>query len=119
MSTKKLKQIEAQIRSIKKQLQKIGEMRPGSLTLQYKKPKEQKGAYYQLSYTQKMKSRTEYVRRGLVVEIRNQIAIYKRFKKLVERWLELSIEHSRLKMNMAKKTIKTKRKDDEPKRSPK
>jgi len=73
MSARKIKQIEARIRNIKRQLQKIGEMRPGSLTRQYKKPKERKGAYYQLSYTQKMKSRTEYVRRDLVGEIRQQI----------------------------------------------
>ncbi len=114
MLAKKLKQIETRIRNIKRQLQKIGEMRPGSLTRQYKKPKERKGAYYQLSYTQKMKSRTEYVRRDLVGEIRQQIVVYKRFRKLVEKWLELAIEHSRLKISQ---TIKTKRKDDKTNRS--
>jgi hypothetical protein len=54
MSTKKLKQIENQIQKIKDELREIGEMRPGSLTLQYKVPKEKKGPYYQLSYTQEM-----------------------------------------------------------------
>jgi hypothetical protein len=38
----------------------IEEMRPGSLTKQYKDPKQQTGAYYQLSYTLDMKIRTEY-----------------------------------------------------------
>ena len=35
MSTKKLKQIENQIQKIKDELWEIGEVRPGSLTLQY------------------------------------------------------------------------------------
>jgi len=59
-------------------------MRPGSLTRQYHNPKDKTGAYYQLSYTHKMKSHTEYVRREYVAEIRKQIFHYKRFKKLVQ-----------------------------------
>jgi hypothetical protein len=77
MSAKKLKQIETRIQKIKDELCEIGEMRPGSLTLQYKVPKEKKGSYYQLSYTHKMRSRTQYVRVELVEEIRQQIDIYK------------------------------------------
>jgi hypothetical protein len=34
-------------------------MRPGSLTRQYKDPQHQAGAYWQISYTRRMKSRTE------------------------------------------------------------
>ena len=48
-----------------------------------------------------MKSRTEYVRREWVKEIRRQIASHKRFKSLVEQWIDLSIEHSRLTMQIA------------------
>ena len=36
-------QIEEKIAGIKKQLLEIGEMRPGSLTYQYRKPKEKEG----------------------------------------------------------------------------
>ena len=71
-------------------------MRPGSLTRQYKDPQKQTGAYWQISYTRQMKSRTEYVRKGSVKEIRRQIATHKRFKRLVDEWIDLSIEHSRL-----------------------
>jgi len=117
MSTKELKRIEAQIRKIKEQLLKIGEMRPGSLTRQYKRPKDRKGAYYQLSYTRNMRSRTEYVRPDFAGEIRRQIAVYKRFRKLVDRWVELAIEHSRLQMNQAKR-IKINRKDEKTTRTP-
>ena len=43
-----------------------------------------------------MKSRTEYVRREWVTELRRQIVTHKRFKRLVDQWIDLSIEHSRL-----------------------
>ena len=45
-----------------------------------------------------MKSRTEYVRAPFVAEIQQQIRDYKRFKKLVARWIDLGIEYSRLSM---------------------
>jgi len=35
-----------------------------------------------------------------VKEIRRQTAIHKRFKRLVDQWIDLSIEHSRLTMQM-------------------
>ena len=103
MKNKKLHQTEKQIEKIKKELQTIGEMRPGSLTCQYRNPKDRIGAYYQLSYTHKMKSRTDYVRPQFVARIRKQVATYKRFRKLVERWIELAILHSKLTMEIDKK----------------
>jgi len=103
MSTKKLKHLEDKIQRIKDKLREIGEMRPGSLTVQYKIPRENKGPYYQLSYTHKMRSRTQYVRVELVEEIRQQIEVYKRFKKLIEEWIDLAIEHAQIKMNKAKR----------------
>ena len=103
MSAKKLKQIENQIQKIKEELLQMGEMRPGSLTLQYKVPKEKKGPYYQLSYTHKMRSRTQYVPAESVDEIRRQITVYKRFKKLIEKWIDLAIEHCQIKMKQAKR----------------
>jgi len=102
MSREKLQQIQQEIQKIKKELMTIGEMRPGSLTVQYKEPKEKKGPYYQISYTQKMRSRTQYVRSDWVEQIRHQIDVYRRFKKLIERWIELAIEHSQLKMKHPK-----------------
>ena len=103
MLTEKLNQLENQIQKIKDELWEIGEMRPGSLNLQYKVPKAKKGPYYQLSYTLKMRSRTQYVRAEYVVEIRQQIEVYKRFKKLIEKWIDLAIEHSQIKMKLAKR----------------
>jgi len=99
---KKQQQIENRIRKIKRELLAIGEMRPGSLTRQYKNPGKRQGAYYQISYTHQMKSRTEYIRPEFVGEVRRQVAAYKKFKKLVRRWIDLSIQHAQTKMKRAR-----------------
>lgn len=103
MSEKRVRRIERRIGRIKQALQKIGPMRPGSLTRQYKNPKEKSSPYWQISYTRNMKSRSDYVRQGCVADIRKQIAAYKRFKRLTDEWIDLSIELSKLKMKLDKK----------------
>lgn len=100
MTHRRLAQIEKRIAKIKTELAAIGEMRPGSLTRQYKDPKGPSGPYYQLSYTRQMKSRTEYIPRSWVRDVRRQIANYKRFKILTTEWIALSIERCRLKMKL-------------------
>ena len=97
-----MSQITERIKKIKEELGEMGPMRPGTLSRQYKSPQKKAGAYWQLSYTRKMKSRTEYVRPDSVPEIRRQIAAYKRFKTLVDRWVDLAIEYSKLKMRTPK-----------------
>jgi hypothetical protein len=100
MSQKRIQQIEQRIGRIKEELQQIGPMRPGSLTRQYKDRQHKAGGYWQISYTRRMKSRTEYVRAEWVAEIRRQIAAHKRFKRLVDQLIDLGIEHSRLTMQI-------------------
>ncbi len=102
MSQKRLRQIEKRIDRIKAALQEIGPMRPGALTRQYRDPETRTGPYWQISYTRRMKSRTEYVRKEWVTEIRKQIATHKRFRRLIDEWGDLSIEHSQLTMRIAK-----------------
>ena len=104
MKQKRTQQIERRIQAIKESLAKMGPMRPGSLTRQYRIPKKQIGGYYQISYTHKMKSRTEYVRRAFVAKIRREIASYKRFKHLTQAWVDLAIERSKLALEIAKRT---------------
>ena len=98
MTIKRLAQIDKRIGKIKAELAAIGEMRPGSLTRQYKDPASRSGAYYQLSYTLDMKSRTDYISRNWVKDVRRQVGNYKRFKSLSAEWVTLSIEWSRLTM---------------------
>ena len=96
MTKTTLRQLENRIERVKAKLSKIGPMRPGSLTQQYKNPKEQTGAYYQLSYTLDMRSRTEYIQKDCLGEVRRQINQYRRYKQLNAEWISLSIEHSKL-----------------------
>ncbi len=95
MSNIRWVKIERRIERIKAEFTAIGDMRPGSLTKQYKDPDSQSGAYYQLSYTLDRQSRTEYIRRGSLADIRRRVSNYKRFKKLCAEWVALGIEHSR------------------------
>ncbi len=99
---KRNQQIEQKIVRIKEAIVKIGPMRPGSLTRQYRDPENGTGAYWQISYTRDMKGRSEYIRREWVTEIRKQIATHKRFRRLIDQWVDLSIEHSKLIMQIAK-----------------
>jgi hypothetical protein len=99
---KKLNPIEKRIARIKEELRRIGEMRPGSLTYQYQRPKEKKGGFYQISYTYRMKSKTEYVKAEFVQDLKAQIATFKRFKKLMQTWIDLAIRHSQIKIKLAK-----------------
>ena len=104
MTKKRLLQIERRIAAIKVKLASIDEMRPGSLSRQFKDRANQTGAYHQLSYTRAMRSRTEYIASEAVPEIRRQVANYKRFKELSDEWIDLGIEHSRLKMKLERES---------------
>ena len=86
----------------------MGEMRPGSLSKQYnvcgnptcrcKDPKNPRkhGPYYQLSYTHKGKSTTEFVKKDMISEVRQQIRNFREFKKLIEEWVDLSVKIAKL-----------------------
>lgn len=90
--------IEKRIKEIKSELQLLGDLRPGSLTKQYKKPKEKEGAFYQLNYTHLMKSKSDYVKKEYVKEMKKQTKEYKRMKALVEEWILLGIKKSKIMM---------------------
>jgi hypothetical protein len=87
---------EKQIRAQLARIAKLGAMRPGTLTVQYRKPAEKKTPFHQLSYTHKGRSRSEYVRPENLAAVRREVNTYKKFKALVETVTELSLEASRL-----------------------
>ena len=102
MQAKSLQTFDRQIQRIQTQLAKLGPLRPGTLTRQYRKPERQQGAYYQLSYTYQMRSRTEYVPKREVANVRKEIALYHRYKKLTAQWIGLALQRSRLRMQLAR-----------------
>ncbi len=97
-----IEEIQKKIEQIKTQLLEIGPMRPGSVNEQFKDPKKKTGSYYQLNYTYKMKTKTEYVRKLLVSKIKEETQEYKKFKALTDEWISLSIEVSKLNAKKAK-----------------
>ena len=103
-----MKRINSRILEIKKEIQKLGDLRPGSITKQYSNPKEKKRAFYQINYTHKMKSKSDYVKKEFVKEMEKQLKEYKKMKSLFEEWVDLGIEKSKLlmKTNMRNKKIK-------------
>lgn len=117
MNINKLKQIEKQIRRIKQELMNLGELRPGSLSKQYnvcgkagcrcKNPENPKrhGPYYQISYVRKGKSSSAFVRPESLCDVKTQLANYKRLKELVDCWIGLGLEHSKIKLKLAKRSI--------------
>ncbi len=102
MERKRIGQIEKKIARIKKALGEIGPMRPGSLTEQFKDRENEVGAFWQISYTRHMHSRTDYIRREWVTTTQQQVKEYKTFKRLIDLWVALAIDHAKLTMKMEK-----------------
>jgi hypothetical protein len=84
------------IDKVKAKLLNLGPMRPGKLSQQFKDPKTKQGGYWQLSYTYQMKSKTEYVRPEALKRIRQETATFKKFKALMDDWIDLELQQSRL-----------------------
>lgn len=108
MNTKKIAKLQARIDQIKEKISELGEIRPGSLSKQFnvcgnpkcrcKDPENPKkhGPYYQLSYTRKGKSKTEFIKEHMIAEIKKQLNDYQIFRKLSEEWIDVSIEIAKL-----------------------
>ena len=102
-----ISEIEQRIEAIKRSLTKLGPMHPGSLSEQYnvcgkprcrckapKKPRRH-GPYYQLGFTWRGKSSSRFVRLERVTEIRHKVENYKRFRELVNQWVDLAVQLER------------------------
>ena len=98
--SKQVKQIEDRISRIKRDLDQLGSMRPGSISRQFRNPQERKTPFYQISYTHQMKSRTEYLRRENLKAVRVEVANFKRFRKLVDQWADAALKLSQLKTRL-------------------
>ena len=96
------------IEEIKSAIMQLDELRPGSLGKQYnvcgnpkcrckdKKNPRKHGPYYQLSYTWRGKSTSEFIRKQDVETTRSYMADYKNFMELKDEWIECSIQLSKL-----------------------
>ncbi len=99
-----IQKLEAQIARIKTQLQAQGPMRPGSLSRQYnvcgkpgcrcKDPQHPRrhGPYYQLNYVYRGKKTSKVIRPEILRQVRAELANYKTFRRLTERWIGLALQ---------------------------
>lgn len=102
MSQSKLTRLEEAIQGIKREMGKLGALRPGSLSKQARKTKTTYGAYWHLSYTHRGKGHTEYIRDAFVPQVKAEVSNSKRFRTLINRLITLSIKRSQLRMKTAK-----------------
>ena len=103
MTKKEISVLENRIARLRERLTRLGPMRPGSISKQYRDRKTRKGLYYQLSYTHKMQSRTEHVWPEHVKLLEKELAEYKKYKKLTTELIDLSIELSKAKIAYLRK----------------
>ena len=87
--------MDAQIAALVALLAGTGSMRPGALARQFRKPKERKAPFWQLSYTMGGKSRSEYVKAADVPRTSAEIAEYRRFMRKIARIAALCVTASR------------------------
>jgi len=106
--------LERRIERIKRELQGLGDLRPGSLSEQYNvcgvegcrckaSPPQKHGPYYQLSFTRKGKATSRFVRRDEVATVRRQIQSYAKLRRLIDEWIEAGMELSALRLEQARR----------------
>jgi len=107
--------LEAKIATIKAALAALGDLRPGTLSAQYNvcgkpqcrckaQPPRKHGPYYQVSFTWQGKSQSQFVRRDDVPTVRRQVRTYQRLRTLIDRWISLGLDLSRLRLDQARAT---------------
>jgi hypothetical protein len=100
--TEDIPKLESEIAATKHKILMLGAMRPGKLSRQYKDRKTKAGSYWQLNYTYQMKSCTEYVRIKSLKRIRKETSVFKDYKRLSEKWVDLELRLSKIRSGLEK-----------------
>ena len=83
------KSLQSAVGRIKRELAALGDLRPGSLSIQTRK---WGGEYCQLSYTHRSKGHTQYIPPQRRKTVERQIANYRKLRELIDKWIDLEIE---------------------------
>ena len=113
--------LEERIQSIKREISALGDLRPGALSLQYNicgnpscrckaDPPVKHGPYPQVSFTWHGKSTTQFVREQDVEEVQQQLANYHQLRNLVDEWIGLALELSRLRLQLRREAATVQKK---------
>lgn len=109
MKTKpSLFKLQQEIVAIQKKLPALGLMHPGSVSLQYQvcgrpgcrcqhpsNPKRH-GPYCKLSYVHRGQKVCRFVRADCIDQIKTRLDVYKTFRRLTDKWIELSIQQAQI-----------------------
>src|SRR5206468_9318151 len=98
-----------------------GDLRPGALSLQYNicgnpscrckaDPPVKHGPYPQVSFTWHGKSTTQFVREQDVDEVQKQLANYHNLRDLIDKWIGLALELSRLRLQQRREAATVQKK---------
>ena len=110
MNEKQLKQLECKITKIKNQIVQLEILRPGSLIERYTvcgkktcrcantKDPQKHGPYNFVVHTRKGKRNNEFVRSQNLETIKKQIQNYNRLMTLIDEWIELGLEYSKVEL---------------------
>jgi hypothetical protein len=105
-------ELQTTIDQVKRELQTLGDLRPGTLSEQYNvcgkagcackaDPARRHGPYYQVSFTWQGRSRTQFVRRANVAVLRQQLRNYERLRELMGTWIAAGLELSALRLGVS------------------
>ncbi len=108
-----IQELEREIEKMKRQMVRIGRLRPGNLSQQYNvcgkancsckaDPPVKHGPYYQLSYSRKGKSSTRFIQQHYVATIEKELKNYTKLRELVDRWIDVSMQISDHKLKAAR-----------------
>lgn len=95
MQTRSEEELKRLIAGVKREITRLGDMRPGHLSVQYRRSGGREIGYNQLSFTYAGRSRTEYVRDDDLPRVRREVETFRRFRELCDELVGLSVEASR------------------------
>lgn len=95
-------QYENQIKAVKQGIADLGNLHPGSLTLQ---TRSHGGQYHHLSYSHKGKGHTLYIRNKDVEQVKEEMENYSKFKELSDELISLEIEYAKCRRTQSKHQV--------------
>ena len=104
----RIQAIDQKIQDLKIELGALGSLRPGSLSRQYHvcrksgcrcqdpQKTQRHGPYYHLDYVHHGKKTTRFVRTKELPEVREQLANFKKLRRLVDAWITVSLQKAEI-----------------------
>ena len=106
--TQSVVSLERKIAAVRQALLALGPLHPGSVSRQYQvcgrqgcrclnpQHPQRHGPYHKLAYVHRGQPVCRFVRADCVTEVKRRLAVYKGFRQLIDRWIELSIQRGQI-----------------------